>query len=722
MNERDPEITSDETRHCSPELSISSSRASVSSSSKSVLLDSGIACTPGASFSGSRDAFISDVDSVAWGLCGNTCDQHEEASFQELLFVSGKHGVVVHAFQFNESSEVKNLAQTSDVGNGMWAEWGPSTTLSPVLGVQEEPKCHLKASGERSNSFQGEPMVNSQSATPKQWLRTFLTKVESLTYGNDVCTRFPKKLSFPNDVVVSFRIFDQDSQFLDFLPRDNTTSCDQMNCSMPFVGTKSDMDLSSSGVALEDDSASKSGDGAASSLYKCSKVFSNNSYNLVGFAIAMINPINANTCSTNGGNESRILIAVARIVSWGLQWLYSAKPDKNLDRGPFEWTDFTFSHKFLICLSTSGLILFYCATTGVYIASLDFVNISGPGYCLSSQDLKHDGDVANKMHGKLLHSVTCKRRFKRLFVFPHSSLLGVMDECGVTYILVTDNHIPEDNCSSKSIVPYQHYPDLGILTSWEVGGAGIGYQKVLCNTLAPGEISRLPAYGKSSYFVGSLPGKEHLKNDGGNMKDRGNHRDSLIFKTDCTTQIMNQKKFMVSDSDFPSRLMRTVFLPPSGYREDDVVCCSPFGITRLIKRNSCEQKRYQVVHANLQLDFVMNDEINYSKQGWETSSSEAVGCNFLGFLYLVTEKGLSVVLPSISVPSNFPPVEAIGYNLPKFTSSIKCGAGNLMGVDETKKPWSPWKVEVLDRALLHEGTDVAEHLCLENGKNFLNKN
>ena len=42
--------------------------------------------------------YISDVHSLAWGLCGDTNKQHEETSFRELLFVSGNHGVTVHAF------------------------------------------------------------------------------------------------------------------------------------------------------------------------------------------------------------------------------------------------------------------------------------------------------------------------------------------------------------------------------------------------------------------------------------------------------------------------------------------------------------------------------------------------------------------------------------------------------------------------------------------------
>lgn len=42
--------------------------------------------------------FLCDVNSLAWGMCGDTYNQHKDGSFRELLFVSGNQGVMVHAF------------------------------------------------------------------------------------------------------------------------------------------------------------------------------------------------------------------------------------------------------------------------------------------------------------------------------------------------------------------------------------------------------------------------------------------------------------------------------------------------------------------------------------------------------------------------------------------------------------------------------------------------
>ncbi|XP_057774546.1 uncharacterized protein LOC130993606 isoform X2 [Salvia miltiorrhiza] len=698
INKKDSENSSDGTVADpleSSKPSISCSRESNSGSSDSIELDGKTGYASGDSFQGSTGAFISDVDSVAWGLCGDTFDQHKEASFQELLFVSGKQGVVVHAFsKFGKFSGVIRPEQAKDVGQGKWMEWGPSTTLSPNVECQEEEESHHKTSRKSTSHVQA-PAEDGRSASPKIWMQTFLTKVERVTSGGYIYTRFPKRPLLPNDVVVSFRIFDQESQFSDLQSPGVTASGNQTNPSMPVVGhmiSKPDTDFNSSVTTVLGDSISSLRSAVTSGSYKCTKVFSNNSYRLVGFSLVNISSTPVDTSDLNDGNYIKTLVSVARTVSWGIQWLYTAKLDEKLDTGPFEWIDFSFSDRFLICLSTSGTISLYGATTGKYIASLNVLRTNGPGYSSSSWHC--------------ISSLTIKRKFKRLFVFPHSLLLGVMDESGVIFVIPTDNHVHEDHFSFEDVLPYQYYSDLGLLMGWEVGGAEIGYQRVLSNTSEAQGISRLAGHGRNSRFSG----KENLIIENSHTKS---HNGSYLMSFSNATQILNENKLMLSD--FPSCLIRKAFIPPSGCNEDDVICCSQFGVTRLIKRHSSEKRRFQVVHANLQLDFVVNDDINYVMPAGETSSSEAVGCNFSGCLYLVTRRGLSVVLPSISATPNFFPVEAIGYCLPNYSSSVKYGAGDLMELGRTKKSFSPWKVEVLDRVLQYEGLEVAEKLCLENG-------
>ncbi|XP_042024596.1 uncharacterized protein LOC121771783 isoform X2 [Salvia splendens] len=679
---------------------ISGPRESISGSPGTADLDgkTGYTSGSGVSIEESTGAFISDVDSVAWGLCGDTFDQHEGASFEELLFVSGRQGVVVHAFsKFGKFSGVIKPEQARDVGQGKWMEWGPSRTLSPDIEVHEEVESHDKTTRKRTSNAEA-PDRDGRLASPKIWMQTFLTEVESVTSGGYVYSRYPKMPLLPNDVVVSFRIYDQESPFSDPVSLGDTSPGNQTNPSMPIMGcttNRSDTDPSSPATSLAGDSVSSLKSGVTNGPYKCTKVFSNNLHQLVGFALSNTSSTAVDTGNLNDGNYTKNLVSVARTVNWGIQWLYSAKLDEKLDTGPFEWIDFRFSDRFLICLSTSGTISLYGAMTGEYIASVDVFRKNGPGYSSSSWHC--------------IGSLTIRRKFKRLFVFPHSLLLGVMDESGVIYVVPTDNHVLEEQFSLEDVLPYQYYSDLGLLMGWEVGGAEIGYQRVLSNTSKAHGISRLAGYGRYSHFIG----KENLINENSHIKESKGNNGSYLMTFSNATHMLNENKLLLSD--FPSCLIRKAFIPPFGCSEDDAICCSQFGVTRLIKRYSYEKRRCQVVHTNLQLDFVVNDDINYVMPTGETSSDEAVGCNFNGCLYLLTRRGLSVVLPSISTTPNFFPVEAIGYHIPNCSSSIMYGAGDLMGTVRTKTPFSPWKVEVLDRVLLYEGLEVAEKLCLENG-------
>ncbi|GER35123.1 spatacsin, partial [Striga asiatica] len=693
MNNEDPQVTSKRTSIDPYESSIpNDSRENMFGVSEYLDSDNDIGNTAPTSSPRCEDAFISDIRSVAWGLCGDSCDQLDESSFRELLFVSGKDGLVVHAFSpFNESSETTRLAQRNDVGKGTWVEWGPSAAVTHVLGVHDESKSYMEASEESINTSQVKAAEDGQSESRKIWMRTFLTEAEIVKSGNDVYTGFPKWPSFPKDSIVSFRIFDRDSQL--------------SNHGIKVMGPKTskpDVDVGLSNTEVENDGMGH----AERCLYNCVKVFSNDSYQLVGFALAMINPRPVNILNVDGDNCSKVLVSVARIVSWGMQWLYTVNVDEDNVGGPFEWLDFAFSHIFLICLSASGLIALYGATNGEYIAAFDVLNIIGPA-------LKVDTDVPNEKSSHQLRSLDCERRFTRLFAFPYSSLIGGMDECGVIHVIDSGNHVPADDSLFENFLPYEYCPELGLLARWVVGGTDIGHQRVLLNKSSPHDLARLQVQGEKSYDSGRLGRKENQRHENIGIKDWRNLERSYITTPYDANQIMDQKKFVFSN--FPSCLTRKVFLPLYRYREDDIICCSPFGVTRLIRRHDCEKKWYQIVHSNLQLDFIVNDEKNYITQGSETSTNEAVGCNFHGFLYLLTEKGLSVVIPSISVPSDLFPVEAIVYGIPKCTSSLKSGAGNLLGIDRIKRPWSPWKVEVLDRTLLYEGPEVAEKLCLENG-------
>lgn len=726
MKSKEPESNYYASFQNPPELSVPSISGTLennSSTSEPVELDFSNNCTSDITFPRySNYGFISDVSSVAWGICVDKCDQHEDTPFQDLLFVSGSHGVVVHAFpQFSKTNEVTKCIQEGDFGQGMWVDWGPSTTLSCNSEVQGESKLHFEASRETPNSIDVEAVEDlSASVAAKIWLRTFLTKVETLKSADGMYTRFPKCCS---KEMISFRILDQDSQLLDFIFHGSSpVSLEKENGTIspddPLKNTSVNACSRPSIMGLEDDNLSNSVSSGLNNFCKCIKVFSGDSHRLVGFALLLRDPIPVTTNDANERKCNQLFVAVARLANWGIQWVCSVKLEENAGRSRLsEWTDFSFSHTFLICLSASGLISFYGATTGEYVTCLDVTHICQLGYNPSSEEQEIDSNaLKDKMQEKSFHHVgsfTGKRRFRRLVTSSNSSVLGVMDESGVTFVVCTDDHIPEDYFSFENLLHQHQHLGLGLLVGWEVGAAEIGYQRAFSNM----SIFQDVPWNRSSSFTGNLRGKELLKTHESNFKDQRSQYGLHVANFYKTAQRLDQKKF--SSTDFSSLHMRKVFLPLGGSNEDDVICFSPFGITRLMKKHSCLGKSCEVTHSDLHVDFIVGDDNSYNARGREARVKGAVGCNFHGFLYLVTEEGLSVVLPSLSVSSHFYPVEAIGYKLPSSTNSMRCQAGSLFGTEGIKNIWAPWKVEILDKVLLYEGPEEADQLCLENGTHLL---
>ncbi|CAH1417368.1 unnamed protein product [Lactuca virosa] len=235
--------------------------------------------------------------------------------------------------------------------------------------------------------------------------------------------------------------------------------------------------------------------------------------------------------------------------------------------------------------------------------------------------------------------------FRTLLVASHTSLMAAVDEHGIVYVVRGSDHIPGINNSVEKSLPQFQQLRHQTLVGWEVGGADISHQR--------------------SFSKDKMGSKELLPT------------------------------------------LRSIFLPTDKYRKDDIICLSPFGITRLSKKYST------VVHFNYHVDsaMIMND----GGQEEEVTVGDAVGCVFHGCFYLVTSEGISVILPSISLElaSGCIPVEAIGYRQNNICSMDQ--TVNLIEIKGLKQPWPTWKIEVLDRVLLYEGYEEADHLCSENG-------
>ncbi|KHG18462.1 pheT [Gossypium arboreum] len=421
--------------------------------------------------------FLCDVNSLAWGMCGDTYNQHKDGSFRELLFVSGNQGVMVHAFSHPDNSSEPAAMLEGEFREGKWVEWGPSSSSLPFKHIEAEKPVDLSFEGTQNtinkniaNGNLGVPDkiskkvgvdVLSETSSSKRWLRSFFTKAGTVEYEGSIWTRFPQKSSFPSSAkVVSFGIFTSNFPVLRFLCKENSSSSGE----------------------------------------SCQETIRN---------------------LENGSHENVELGTSDKIHSW---------------------------------------------------------NRYGNG-CLS---------------------------------------------------------------------------------------------------------------------------------------------DSVLNGFSAASKVTDEK---VHDSKIQFHLMRKIFLPTDRYSDDDCICFSPFGITRLIRRhNFKESKNSKIVHFDLHTDSVVQDDrfLNLGSKKFslkgreELSIGEAIGCTFQGCFYLVTDGGLSVVLPSVSVSSNLLLIETVGYQQPNIGTGIGCQAKNILGLEEPKMFWSPWKVEILDRILLYEGPEEADRLCLEN--------
>ncbi|KAE8706827.1 ubiquitin carboxyl-terminal hydrolase 27-like [Hibiscus syriacus] len=689
--------------------------------------DNGISLEPGFSRCNGYP-FIYDVNSLAWGVCGDTYNQHKDGSFRELLFVSGNQGVMVHAFSQPDKSRVTEAMLAGEFREGTWVEWGPSSSSFQHNNKEKTIDLSFEASQKTiensiTNGNLGVPDkickkvgadVLSGTDTSKRWLRSFFTKAETVEYEGGIWTRFPPKSSFPCSAkVVSFSIFTSDFPVLRFLSKKNSSSSGE-GCRETIRNLKNG---SHENVELD------TSDVGSSTSYKCCRVFSSSSHHIIGFFLTLMNSASFNAID---GSEKRIknIIVIARLNIWGIQWVSLVKLPQNENTFPLDdWKDFHFSGDFLICLNASGLVFFYNAVSGEHVAHLDilracelqcFANLREPERSTLNDDMQNK---SNYQHSDLFG----RRTFKRLLVASYTPLLAVVDEFNIVYVIYAGDCLPDKCCAFEKLLPHYQHLGLGMLVGWDVGSSDVSHQKIYIGSSNSCNLNSSSKTNEILSFCDNI-GNNILQKIHG-WKRYGNEclPDSILNGFSSASKVMNEK---VHDSKIHFHLMRKIFLPTDRYSDDDCICFSPFGITRFIRRqNIKDRKSSQIVHFNLHTDSIVQDDRflnlgskNFSLQGRvEVSIGEAVGCTFQGCFYLVADGGLSVVLPSVSVSSNLLPIETTDYQQSGIGTGVGCHTKNILGLEEPKMLWSPWKVEILDKVLLYEGPEEADRLCLENG-------
>ncbi|XP_061345491.1 uncharacterized protein LOC133291257 isoform X4 [Gastrolobium bilobum] len=663
--------------------------------------------------------FISDVNSLAWAHCGDSYDQHSDASFREFLFVSGRCGVTVHAFsKLAKANEMVQAVLEGNFRQGRWVEWGPVATSTQNMEVGESSSLSHEVSGGRRdvNGTGGDDGVELlRGSAAKRYLQSFFTKVETIVSDGNLWIKFPENNEFPCSAeVVSFNIFDGNLP-LDYLFKEK--SAQRKENWQELADSVEDVSDHSSGADTKSDCFSNVFGIEINGFYECPRVFSSASYCLVGFFLTLMHHVSVNFSDAKQRGRNKNLILVAKLDSWGIQWLSMVKLDERINIGlAVEWMDFQFSDSLLVCLNSSGLIVLYSAMSGEFVTCLNVSQACGLNP--RDTDVKQECGIKHNLSDQFSDSF--RRSFTRLVVASHTSLLAVVDECGVIYVISFGEYVPDKNYLSEKLLPYHQQLGLGMLVGWGAGGSNIDRQVVYPNFSGYCQ-SNDSNMKKGSVSSPDVEGKLLQKIDGCMFKGKGDLYGSYSSSFSAASKITNHR-FLGSNMKSP--VMRKVFLPNFRVCEDDSICFSPLGITIFSKKKYLKnQKGCQLIHFDLQVKLDVHDDtfldsvydVYHFNGKEEAVIGEAVGCTFQGCIYIVREGGLSVYIPSISILSNFLPVEYIGYR----QSSMDMGNSVLLKdnveIQIPTRRFSPWKVEILDRVLLYEGTEEADRLCLKNG-------
>ncbi|XP_074295549.1 uncharacterized protein LOC141623336 [Silene latifolia] len=651
--------------------------------------------------------FISDVNSLAWGSCGDMYKQHTEAPFREFLFVVGERGVTVHAFrQLKYSDELVQPPIKGANEVGKWMNWGPSSVSSydnktvgdvSMASRSSEAEVRPHCAGEDSAS-------HLSSALPsKKWLQTFMSSAETMESEGIIMTRFPEKSKLPCAAyVVSFPVSFNESCFLGFIS-DARSSLNDGASEGKRIPKPGDNKTSVADLRFID------GNFARSIPYVCLRVFSSTFGHLIGFVLST-GCDDSMDCSYK---KPDIIVIVALVDLFGLQWLYSIKLPQTDMSSEVEWVDFQIFDKFLVSLNKFGSVFLHGATTGEYIAYVNLLQIYGVHPIQANVFINGNGVAEDDLLRQKLDSartIAGKQRFRRLIGAPYSSCFTVVDECGVAYIVCATDHVPDKYTMVDKLLP--QYLRLGLLAPWDVGYSDIGQQKILSASLVSeksvnfsSKSQKLFLSHENNYF--QLESVRNWHSQGGlNQDDLSLHGFSSVPHNGVKN---------ISDSHHP-HCNRRFFLPIARFDTADTICFSNLGITRLIRRKNLRSERSYIAHTSLYIEPNCSDDkclglLNrtFDVQGVD---GDAIGCNFQGCLYLITRNAVSVVLPSVSVPLNFHRIHLMSKN-----NESEGTVHNLQGssmYNGTKPLVLPWQVAVLDRVILYEGPDEADRLCLQN--------
>uniref|UniRef100_A0ACD5VW80 Uncharacterized protein n=1 Tax=Avena sativa TaxID=4498 RepID=A0ACD5VW80_AVESA len=618
---------------------------------------------------------IPRVKSLAWGHCCDVSSELEVPDFSEFLVLSSDDSITVHAFCHSHKSTATVSCDTEEL-HGDWKEWFPTECSLPEVGESGQKSC----------------------------FRSFLTTISGSVCNGKYQARFPLKSSLPYSAeVVSFSIYDITMSFLKFW----SSNCTMRARMETDSGSPEDL-LSHVPVAQA----------SCSCQWECSKVLPSSSGNLIGLVLT---PNESVSCELHERNAKDILVAILELNHWGIQWNFVVDLQNVYnDVGPKpQWVDFQLSDIFLASLNAVGLVAIWNVKTGQLVTSFSVlqrcrIDLEMPSGNTIPAVTNLDGE--STCGGNVVG-----RMFKRLVLAPYSLLVAAVDEVGVVYVFYADDILKfKANAHENIGQPHMnHYRDN--CAAWETAGRGIG-SLTFCSHQSSQHGSLTPDKLVSDFSERENIGVVRARKRRKYCECHENQVDSWPSGFSTTSQIKDGVTYPYTMA--ASSPMRRVVLPPHRLQED-ILSLSPFGLTRIFKGcNADGNKHVTIVHTKLLMTSCLLDErdINdgfldrrLSFQKDFSVAGESAVCSFQGYLYLISQDSLSVVLPSVSTSSFSSCINGIQFWQPGFSGGNACNALNLTSVNRPKTRWKNWQIEILDRALLYEGPTLADRLCWENG-------
>ncbi|KAJ1264321.1 hypothetical protein BS78_09G254700 [Paspalum vaginatum] len=617
---------------------------------------------------------IPRVKSLAWGYCSDASSPLEDSSFNEILVVSSHASITVHAFCCSRKSTLA-VNSTSDAKelHGEWKEWRPT---------------------EYSVSEGGE-------SGPKNWFCSFLTTITASVSSGKYQARFPMKSLLPHTAeAVSFSIYDITLSFLKFW----YSKCPQKT--MMETSSESPQSFLSSLPVAE---------ASCSCQWECLKVLSSSSGYVIGLVLT---PNESVTCAAHQCNTECILVAVLELNQWGIQWNFVADLQDVHDsiKPSPKWVDFQLSDTFLACLSTEGFVAIWDVKTGGLATSFSVLQ-----KCRTNREmpLSSISPVTNLDGGNISVEDSVGRMFKRLVLASYSHILAVVDEVGVVYMFYADDilNFKANVHENFDLFVMDRFGDC--FSAWEAAGHDIGSRSFCTNqsiqqgSLHPAKL--VPEFsGKTD--AGIRPRKRRKRRCNENEVDSG--RSGFVTTGQMKVGVPCPSSVNSSSS------LRRILLPPCRSQQE-VISLSPLGLMRISKGSIADGNGHvKIFHSELFMysSILVERDINAGfvdkrlpfKKHY-AFAGDSIVCSCQGYLYLITQCGLSVVLPPVSISSFSSHGDAIKFWQPGFAGGGTCDALNLLSVDRSETIWKSWQIEVLDRALLYEGPALADRLCRENG-------